>query len=272
MSSEVVLFARSGDIARLTFNRPDKLNALSPDLIERALVLSEDAARSDARVLIVSGAGRAFSAGVDLAAVSSPDYDADAARRFSENARRLALCWETAPQVVIAKVSGYCFTGGLELALGCDLIVASEDAIFCDTHARLGFRPGWGLSARLPRRIGVQRARELSFTARRVSAREAVTLGLILDAVPADQLDDRVGALAAQIIANSAGAIAAYKDLYRMTQNLALDQGLQFEARSNYPIADRRERRSRALAGLGQAADQGSGDVASHRAGRPTRE
>jgi enoyl-CoA hydratase/carnithine racemase len=250
MSSDPVVFSRTGDIARLTFNRPDKLNALSPDLIEKALAFSEAAVRSDARVLIVSGAGRAFSAGVDLAAVSSSDYGADIARRFSENARQLALCWETAPQAVIAKVSGYCFTGGLELALACDFILASDDAVFCDTHARLGFRPAWGLSARLPRRIGIQRARELSFTARRVDAKEAVTLGLIVDAVPADELEKRVTALADQIVANSRGAIAAYKDLYRMTQNLPLDHSLQFEARSNYPIADRQERRSSAVARL----------------------
>jgi enoyl-CoA hydratase/carnithine racemase len=250
MSSDVVVFSQSGDITRLTFNRPDKLNALSPDLIAQALALSEAVARSDARVLIVSGAGRAFSAGVDLAAVSSPDYTADAARRFSDNARQLALCWETAPQVVIAKVGGYCFTGGLELALACDFIVASDDAVFCDTHAKLGLRPAWGLSVRLPRRIGVQRAREMSFTARRVGAREAVTLGLILDAVPASDLENRVVALADQIVANSRGSVAAYKELYGMSQNLPHDQGLKFEARSSYPIADRQTRRSDVVASL----------------------
>jgi enoyl-CoA hydratase/carnithine racemase len=250
MTSDPVVFSQAGDIARLTFNRPDKLNALSPDLIDKALALSEAVARSDARVLIVSGAGRAFSAGVDLAAVSSPDYGAEAAQRFSDSARKLASCWESAPQAVIAKVSGYCFTGGLELALACDLILASEDATFCDTHAKLGLRPGWGLSARLPRRVGVQRARELSFTARRVGAKEAVALGLILDAVPADVLEDRVLTLAHQIIANSRGSIAAYKDLYAMSQNLPLDQGLKFEARSHYQIADRQQRRASTVANL----------------------
>jgi enoyl-CoA hydratase len=250
MMNDPVVFSRTGEIARLTFNRPDKLNALSSDLISKALEISEAVVHSDARVLIVSGAGRAFSAGVDLKAVSSPSYGPEDAKRFSDNARRLALCWEAAPQAVIAKVSGYCFTGGLELALACDFILAAENAMFSDTHAKLGLRPGWGLSARLPRRIGVQRARELSFTARRVSAKEAVNMGLILDAIPADDLEDRVLALANQIIANSRGSIAAYKDLYVMSQNLPLDQGLKFEARSNYQIADRQERRASAVVKL----------------------
>ena len=106
------------------------------------------------------------------------------------------------------------------------------------------------LSARLPRRVGVQRARVLSFTARRIDAKEAVSLGLILDAVPPDGLDDRVLTLAQQIIANSRGSIAAYKDLYAMSQNLPLDQGLKFEARAHYPIADRQQRRESTVANL----------------------
>ena len=232
--SEVRL-VRDGPVARLVFDRPAQLNALTPSLIAQALQAAEAIAASDARVLVVSGAGRAFSAGVDLKAASSPDYTRDVARHFSEQARALALLFETMPQAVIAQVSGYCFTGGLELALACDLIIAADDAIFCDTHGKLGLRPGWGLSQRLPRRIGAMRAREMSFTARRVGAAEAARIGLALEHIRVDRLARRVDELARQIAEMSPRSITAYKALYRASETLGLDEGLAFEAAYNVP-------------------------------------
>jgi enoyl-CoA hydratase/carnithine racemase len=143
-----VRLSRDGAVARLTFTRPQSLNALSPQLIDEALRAVQEVAASDARVLVVAGEGRSFSAGVDLKAAAAPEFRGEAARRFSEQARELARLLETMPQATIARVTGHCFTGGLEIALGCDFIVASSDAVFCDTHARLGLRPGWGLSQR----------------------------------------------------------------------------------------------------------------------------
>src|ERR1700761_9366180 len=102
-----VRYSRSGNVARLTFDRRGQLNALSPLLIDEALQVAQAVATSDARVLVVSGAGRSFSAGSALKAVSSPDYTREAARRFSEQARSLALTLETMPQPVIAQVSGH---------------------------------------------------------------------------------------------------------------------------------------------------------------------
>ena len=237
-----VRFRREGEVAVLTLARPQALNALSPTLIAEALRIVEAAAASDARVLVIEGEGRSFSAGVDLKAVTAPDYTPDVRKAFSENARRLCVLLESMPQPVIARVTGHCFTGGLELALACDFILASDDAVFCDTHAKLGMHSGWGLSQRLPRRIGPQRARELSFTARRVSAAEAVQLGLILDAVPADRLDARVAALVEAILPNSADAVAAYKTLYRKAQTTTLDEGLAFEATADLKLGDRARR------------------------------
>ena len=225
---------RDGPIARLVFARPQALNALSPTLIAEALQVAEDVATSDARVLIVAGDGKAFSAGVDLKASTSADYTRDVARRFSEQARALALRFETMPQAAIAQVQGYCFTGALELALGCDLIVAADDTVFCDTHGKLGLRPGWGLSQRLPRRIGGQRAREMSFTARRIGAEEAVRIGLALEAVPRAALDARVRELALQIAEMNPDSIAAYKALYRAAE-AGLDEGLAFETSYRRP-------------------------------------
>jgi enoyl-CoA hydratase len=238
-----------GPVARLTFDRPDQLNALSPTLIDECIAATQGVMADKAvRVMVVSGKGRAFSAGVDL---KSSAREPEARRRFSAQARYLIHLWETMPQITIAKVDGYCFTGGLELALGCDLLVCSDRSAFADTHAKLGFKSGWGLSQRVVRRIGVQRAKEMSYTARRVPADEAVRIGLALDAVPADQLDARVDALAEQMIANSAGSLAAYKDLYYQSQNRLFVDALQFEYTATYDISDRKERQAAVTAGLG---------------------
>ena len=234
-SEAPVRFSRDGPVARLTFARPRQLNALSPRLVEEALRAVEAAATSDARVLILSGEGKSFSAGVDLKAATATNFGGEAARKFSVEARQLTRLLETMPQATIARVTGHCFTGGLEIALGCDFIVASDDATFCDTHAKLGLRPGWGLSQRLPRRIGTLRAKEMSFTARRVSAREALVIGLVLDVVHLEDLDNRIAALADAIVAMEATSIAAYKALYRAAETHTLDDGLAYEASARFP-------------------------------------
>jgi enoyl-CoA hydratase len=234
-----VRFSRDGAVARLTFARPHQLNALSPRLIEDALGVTEAVAASDARVLILVGEGKSFSAGVDLKAATATGFGGEAARKFSVQARQLVRLLETMPQVTIARVTGHCFTGGLELALGCDFIVASDDAIFCDTHAKLGLRPGWGLSQRLPRRIGALRAKEMSFTARRISAREALVIGLVLDVVRLDSLDTRIAELADAIVAMEPTSIAAYKALYRASETHTLDDGLEYEATARFPRGGR---------------------------------
>jgi len=225
-----VRVTRAGPIARLTLDRPQVLNALSPQLIDEALSAVREVAGSDARVLILNGAGASFSAGVDLKAASSPDYTREVARNHTGNARALCELLDTMPQATIAQVHGNCFTGGLEVAIACDFILAADDAVFCDSHGKLGLRPGWGLSQRLPRRIGVMRAKEMSLTGRRVSGREAATLGLVLEALPPEALAARVTELAETIAANNPGSVAAYKALYRGAQALGLDEGLAFEA------------------------------------------
>ncbi|MDB5425396.1 MAG: enoyl-CoA hydratase/carnithine racemase [Phenylobacterium sp.] len=225
-----VRLERSGAIAHLVLHRPTALNALSPQLIEDALQAVQQVAASDARVLILSGAGGAFSAGVDLKIAASPDYTRAVAKAHTENARALCHLLETMPQATIAQVAGHCFTGGLEIAIACDLMVAADDAIFCDSHGKLGLRPGWGLSQRLPRRIGTMRAKEMSLTGRRVSGREAAAIGLVLEAVAPEHLETRVAALAEAIASNDRGSVAAYKALYRAAESLGLEEGLAFEA------------------------------------------
>lgn len=188
-------------ITTLTLNRPDKLNALNPSVFV-AFREHVDAIADDPSVgcVIVTGAGRSFCAGHDLGAISTGER---APSKHFEPETVDAL--ETLPMPTIAKIQGHCFTGGLEFALACDLLVAADDAQLGDTHGQWGLVPVWGISVRLPERVGRSRAKELMFTSRRISGADAASIGLVDHAVPVDQLDERVDALATEIVANSWG-------------------------------------------------------------------
>ena len=139
-------------------------------------------------------------------------------------------------------VNGPCITGGLETLLGFDLVVASEEATFGDTHARWGLRPTWGMSQRLPRTVGWMNAKDLSFTARTFTAKEAKEMGLVNWVVPADQLLTEVTSLAKTILKNSRESIAAIKNLYNTGMTMTLQDGLKMEAETKFTITDTNER------------------------------
>ncbi len=234
-----VLIADDGPVRTLTLDRPEALNALTPALLEELAAALGAAAADDAvRVVILTGSGRAFSAGVDLKALAAaPPASGDVSGGLNGPARRCTTLLATMPKVTIAKVNGFCFTGALELALACDLFIVAEEAKLGDTHAKWGLRPTWGMSARLVQAVGIVRARELSYTARSFTGAEALAYGLATQAVPLAELDATVADVAATIVANSAEAIAAYKDLYRNAQDRGLSEGLQFEYDARYPMS-----------------------------------
>ena len=126
--------------------------------------------------------------------------------------------------------------------MGCDVIIASENAVFGDTHARWGLRPTWGLSQRLPRAVGVMKAKELSFTADMISAQEAERIGLINKVVPAEKLEEATKELAEKMLSNSRGSIAAYKYLINQGMKTDLATGLRFEVEAVITIEDTQER------------------------------
>lgn len=215
--ANIVVTERAG-IAELKLNRPDRLNAITGAMLEELCdALDGLVARRDVRVAVLCGEGRAFAAGVDLKDLEIADTDlahGDVGAALNEPARRLTAMIEAVPFPVIAKVHGACFTGALELALACDWIVAADDTKFGDTHAKLGIRPTWGMTARLSDAVGVRRARELSFTARTFSGTEAAAYGMVTTVLPADQIDRHVDDLCQSIAANSADSVAVYKRLY----------------------------------------------------------
>jgi len=237
---------REGDgaVVTVTLDRPDALNALTPPMLE-ALgdALDALAADSSVRVVVLTGAGRAFSAGVDLKALGQVSLDGGAVGDLLDvPARRVTGLLTSMPQIAIAKVNGFCFTGALELALACDLVVVAEEAKLADTHTKFGLRASWGMSQRLVRLVGVARARELSYTARTFTGTEAAAWGLAVRAVPLAELDDAVTDLAATIVANSPGALAAAKDLSRAALDTGLADGLAYESATAYVIDDTEER------------------------------
>src|SRR3970040_1854044 len=175
----------------LTVNRPKALNALNAaTLDEIAAAIGEIAGDARARVLLVTGAGeKAFVAGADIAEMQNATLEQ--AREFSEKGARVMHALEALPVPVIALVNGYALGGGCELALGCDWILASDQAVFGQAGVNLGIPPGFGGTQRLPRRIGTARALELLTTARQVKAAEAAAIGLANQGYPAAELRTR---------------------------------------------------------------------------------
>lgn len=220
------------------------MNALSPKLLsELKTALLEAGQDSEVGVIVLTGTGRAFSAGVDLKSLG--DHKLERGRVgpiLDVPANDLIATIQAIPKVVIAAVNGHCYTGALEIVLACDLIIASEEAKFGDTHARWGLRPSWGMSQRLPRIVGWLKAKEMSFTAGTVTAQEAARIGLVNMVVPSQELEKTWRELANKIMANSLESVAAYKELYNRGMRDTMERGLELEARSDFPITDTEER------------------------------
>jgi enoyl-CoA hydratase len=218
---EVLVDTRDG-IRTITLHRPDKRNALTramrDDLIRLAGEVDGDPAVA---AVVLTGTDPAFSGGVDLAEIGS-GLAADAVPGSLPRSERQAAVAGGNPASalravrtpVIAAVNGACFTGALEIALSCDVIVASERATFGDTHARFGILPLWGMSALLPERVGTARARDLSLTGRTVAADEALRIGLVEHVVAHDDLLPVALRLAADIAAADRAAVLGVQDLY----------------------------------------------------------
>ncbi|MCX6413856.1 MAG: enoyl-CoA hydratase/isomerase family protein, partial [Actinobacteria bacterium] len=174
-----VLVEIDGSIATITLNRPSALNAITVDMLDDlGEALSSLHGRQDIAVVVLTGAGRAFSAGVDLKALGGRSLVGGAVGDLLDlPGRRVIGLIENLDAIVIAKVNGFCFTGALELALACDLIVTADEAVLGDTHAKWGLRPSWGMSQRLPALVGPATARLLSYRAATFTGAQAREYG-----------------------------------------------------------------------------------------------
>ncbi len=242
MSYENIIYQVKDGVAQITINRPDSLNSLNPTVLSEMTTAIETAANdTEVGVIIITGSGRAFCAGVDLKSLESID-GADVGSELNDAARNLQNTIETIPTTVIAMINGFCLTGGLEIALACDLLIASEDAKLGDTHVRWGLRCTWGMSQRLPQRVGELKAREMTYTAEMITGKEAEKIGLVNKAVPASDLEETVMKLAGKIMANSKEAIAAHKHLYNQSKIDSMAKGLEREYNTKIEISDTIER------------------------------
>jgi len=199
--NDLVVRENKGGAAILTLNRPQKLNALSKDMIERLEEHVDSIAREAKTVglVILRGAGGNFSSGHDMTEVLSQVKAHAKPHHYVEVIDKVA----DLPQPVVSAVEGHCSTGALELALAADLIVASESASFCDAYARWGLTPIWGLSLRLPHRIGTSKAAEMMYTCRSYSGVEAHEMHLANFCFADSEFETGLAALAADILANS---------------------------------------------------------------------
>jgi enoyl-CoA hydratase/carnithine racemase len=244
MSEALVLVRREGAVCTLTLNRPDAMNSLSfPMLLELRGALEALEFDPDVRCAIVTGAGdRAFCAGADLkerAGMSDTDV-----RRYIQTIRSTFTLAENLPIPVLAAVNGVALGGGTELALACDLRIASDKATLGLTEASLAIIPGAGGTQRLPRIVGKAKAKELIFTARRVDAGEALAIGLVNRTVPHESLLAEARTMADAIVQNGPVALRAAKRAIDRGLEMDLASGLVFESTCyelTIPTEDRRE-------------------------------
>ena len=220
-------------VATIRLNRPDALNALSPELLaEFSCAVAKVEKDEGIKALVVRGEGRAFCAGADLdyfeAAFNAPD-------QLSAFLARINGCLfqlEELPVPVIALVHGFALAGGLELMLACDMAIAAQDARIGDQHVNFGLMPGGGSTQRLPRRIGMQRGMELLTTGRWLSGTEAADWGLVLRAVPAEELEQHLEELLAPLRTKSRPGLGWIKSVTRRSWDLSLRDGVALESRA----------------------------------------
>ncbi len=228
MAQPLVLVDRRGPVALATLNRPEKHNAMSLAMKDAIITaLRELDADPGVRVIVITGAGdTAFIAGADIAEFKGRTL-VEQQRMYQEGTVYDAVDRVTKP--LIARIDGYCFGGGLELALACDIRIASERSVFSQAEVNIGIIPGGGGSQRLPRLVGLGTALKLTLTGDRIDAREALRIGLIDELVAHPRLDRRVDEIARKIASKSAVAVRLAKAAVKASARLPMDQGLRYE-------------------------------------------
>lgn len=231
MSWNTVSLEWDGDVATLTVDRPEALNALNVETLEAMNEAITEARIEDARVLVLTGAGDdAFIAGADIKYMK--DLSVPEAQAWGALGHEAADALESFPGVTIAAVNGYAFGGGCEMALACDLRVASESMLIGNTEIDLGIIPGWGATQRLPKLVGDETARRMIYLGQRLDAESAEEIGLVGEVVPDDELESRVEELAAEIASKPAFALQAAKQSIAQHYEGSQTAGLDYEKRA----------------------------------------
>ncbi|MGC8896217.1 MAG: enoyl-CoA hydratase/isomerase family protein [Candidatus Bathyarchaeia archaeon] len=229
MEFKYIIYEKSGGTATITLNRPEALNAFSKEVIEEILNALEDVkADENTRVVILTGAGeKAFSAGADIKAMKG--MNALKARELSLMGEKLCNALENLEKPVIAAINGYALGGGLEVAMACDIRIASENARMGQTEINIGLIPGWGGTQRLPRLIGKTKATELIFTGKIVDAKTAEQLGIVNMVVPTEKFRETVQQFAAELASKAPVALKVAKALINKGSEISLDAAIALE-------------------------------------------
>ena len=226
-----VLYEVKNNVAVITIDKPEALNVLDLEgLRELDCIISKAQDDDDVYVLIITGAGRAFVAGADIEQMR--DLSPTGAKAFSETGSGVFSRIEALPKPVIAAVNGFALGGGCELALACDIRIASEKAKFGQPEAGLGISPGFGGTQRLPRIVGAAKAKELIFTGRIVTAQEALGIGLVNEVVAGDELLGRALEMAGKIASNSQIAVRQSKLAINKGAQCDLQTGIAYETQA----------------------------------------
>lgn len=226
--AEYISLAKENNTAIITISRPEALNALNEQVLDEFdSALDHAAADGDVKALIITGAGRSFVAGADIGVQSQ--FDVEAGRMWGRKGSAILRKLEKLEIPTIAAVNGFALGGGCELALACDLIVASSKAKFGQPEVGLGITPGFSGTQRLPRRIGAAKAKELIFTGEMITGEEAEKIGLVNHVVEPDALMDTVKSLAARIVKNAPMAVKYAKACIDRGLDVDLDNGIAIE-------------------------------------------
>ena len=229
MDFKLIIYEKSEGIATITLNRPEALNAFSKEVVEEILQALEDIRRDEnVRVVILTGAGeKAFSAGADIKAMIG--INPLKARELSLMGEKLCVSFENLEKPVIAALNGYALGGGMEVAMSCDIRIASENVRMGQTEINIGLIPGWGGTQRLTRLVGRGKAKELVFTGKMIDARTAEQLGIVNMVVPADKFRETVRQFALELAAKAPVALKIAKALIDKGADIGLESALALE-------------------------------------------
>ncbi len=224
MENEVI-FEIKGSIATITLNRPERKNAINQALLTGLYDSIEKIAKTDEiKVGIITGNGNSFCSGIDLDCFATDNlFDP------RSDGKDMPEIFKSCNKPIIGAVNGYAITGGFEIALNCDFLIASDNAIFADTHAKVGIHPGWGMSQLLQQAVGQRLAKQFSATCEKIPANRALSCGLVNEVVPADKLLERANEIAEQICSINYDMMLTMKKLIEAKNKSTLNEALASE-------------------------------------------
>jgi len=225
---KTVLFEVQDKVALITLNRPERHNAICQDLLVNLYNYVDEVADNDEiRVAIITGAGKSFCSGIDLSVIGKDDL-----LNPRGDGKDLPDVLRPCKKPIIGAINGNTITGGFELALNCDFLIASENARFTDSHAKIGIHPGWGMTQLLQQAVGLRMAKQISFTCKPLSAQDALRLGLVNEVVAPEALMSRAKEIARDICATNPDIMSVIKGLMEKRNAVSYDEAFQAETDS----------------------------------------